>query len=108
MHVDVNVVTEIIKQIESKFGKMTVTRGKVHDFLGMNLTFKEDGTVEVRMQEYTEEYLIEFGPDMNESAATPVKKDLFEIDEDSAVLNKKEGERFHSMVARLLFLSKRG
>ena len=32
LHVDSNVVTEIIDMIEDRFGKMTVTRGDRHTF----------------------------------------------------------------------------
>jgi len=45
-HVDDTVVTDIIKKIEAKFDKMTVTRGKHHVFLGMDITFNDDnGTI---------------------------------------------------------------
>ena len=35
-HVNPRVVTTIIEKIEEQFGKMTVTRGREHVFLGMN------------------------------------------------------------------------
>jgi hypothetical protein len=37
-HVDPNVVTKEIQEIENKFGKMTVAQGTSHTFLGMNIT----------------------------------------------------------------------
>jgi hypothetical protein len=48
-HVHPSVVTEIIKKIEDKFGKMTVTRGKAHVFLGMHITYNDDGTASIGM-----------------------------------------------------------
>lgn len=33
-HVDPNVVTDVILKIEERFGKMSVTRGREHEFLG--------------------------------------------------------------------------
>ena len=49
-HVYDTVVTDIIEKIEVKFGKMTVTRGKHHVFLGMDITFNDnDGTVTILM-----------------------------------------------------------
>jgi hypothetical protein len=52
-HVDDMVVTNSIEKIEAKFGKMTVTRGKCHVFLGMDITFNDDdGTVTILMKEY--------------------------------------------------------
>ena len=41
-HKDPNVVTKILDMIEEKFGKLTVTRGKTHDYLGMNIVLKEN------------------------------------------------------------------
>ena len=41
-HVDAQVVTQIIELIEQHFGKMTVTRGKKHVFLGMEICFNDD------------------------------------------------------------------
>jgi hypothetical protein len=50
LHVDDTVVTDIIEKIEVKFGIMTVTRGKHHVFLGMDITFNDnDGTVTILM-----------------------------------------------------------
>jgi hypothetical protein len=37
-HTDEKVVSQVVERIERKFGKMTVTRGKKHVFLGMNMT----------------------------------------------------------------------
>jgi len=44
-HVDKDVVTQVIQDLEKKYGKMSVTRGCKHKFLGMNLHFKNDRTV---------------------------------------------------------------
>ena len=42
----------IIKKIESHFGKMTVTRGSDHVFLGMNIHYNKDaGTATIKMTE---------------------------------------------------------
>ena len=39
-YVDYQMVSDIIRKIEDDFGKMTVTRGKVHKFVGMDIRFK--------------------------------------------------------------------
>ena len=36
-HVDDKVVTEVIDLMKGHFGDLTVTRGKTHHFLGMNM-----------------------------------------------------------------------
>ena len=107
-HIDSNVVTKIIKAIEEKFGDMTVTRGKSHVFLGMNIDFHDDGTATIKMKEYIKEAISDFGQEITRSATTPAKRDLFEINEDSGDLTEKDREIFHSVVAKLLYVSIRG
>jgi hypothetical protein len=48
-HTNPDVVTMIIKQIESVFDKMTVTRGRDHNFLGMQVHFTEDNKAVINM-----------------------------------------------------------
>jgi len=107
-HVDDTVVTGIIEKIEAKFGKMTVTRGKHHVFLGMDITFNDnDGTVTILMKEYLKEAIADSGMDASKVVPTPAKKDLFTVDDGSEQLDKRQGEIFHSIVAKLLYVSKR-
>jgi hypothetical protein len=106
-HVDPAVVTTIIDTIESRFGKMTVTRGKQHVFLGMHITFHHNGTVSVKMKDYIKEAIAAFGDDITRSAATPAKKNLFDIDETAELRAHQDSETFHSVVAKLLYVSKR-
>ena len=51
-HANQDVVTQIVQDIEKKFGKMSVMRGHKHKFLGMDINFKHDGTVTVQMKDY--------------------------------------------------------
>jgi hypothetical protein len=106
-HVDDKVVTDVIDKIETRFGKMTVTRGKEHVFLGMHIKFHDDGTVSIKMKDYIKEAIADFGEDITRSAATPATRKLFEIDETSEVLSVGDSEIFHSVTAKLLYVSKR-
>jgi len=108
LRVDDTVVTDIIEKIEAKFGKMTVTRGKHHVFLDMDITFNDnDGTVTILMKEYLKEAIANSSMDASKVAPTPTKKDLFTVDDGSEQLDKRQGEIFHSIVAKLLYVSKR-
>ena len=94
-------MTDIIEKIEAKFGKMTVTRGKHHVFLGMEITFNDDdGNVTILMKEYLKEAIANSGMDASKVAPTPAKKDLFTVDDGSEQLDKRQ-------VAKLLYVSKR-
>jgi hypothetical protein len=107
-HVDHNVVTEIIAKIEIRFGKVTVTRGKEHIFLGMKITLRADKTVKINMEDYVKEAIVDSLEDVSVGATTPAHKNLFDINPESTPLDKVKAERFHSIVAKLLYISKRG
>jgi hypothetical protein len=54
-HVDPNVVTGLIDQLEEKIGKeskMTVNRGLSHDYLGMTIDYSTRGKVKFYMFDY--------------------------------------------------------
>jgi hypothetical protein len=97
-HVDDTVVTNTIKKTEVKFGKMTVTRGKHHVFLGMDITFNDDdGTVTILMKEYLKGAIADSGMDASKVAPAPAKKELFAVDDGSEQLDKRQGEIFTAL-----------
>jgi hypothetical protein len=106
-HADPNIVTDVIAQIEERFGKMTITRGRKHVFLGMHITYNADGTADIIMRDYLEEAIAESGLEIMRTAATPAKRDLFDIDAQATPLTTKESETFHSVVAKLLYVATR-
>jgi hypothetical protein len=57
---------------------------------------------------YVKESIAELGEYVNKTAATPSKRDLYKICEKSKVLERSKGEIFHSIVAKLLYVSHRG
>jgi len=55
LHSDPAVVTDVIKMFQSEFGKealLTITCGKVHEYLGMKINFSAPGKVQFTMEEY--------------------------------------------------------
>ena len=66
-HVDPMVVGSIINLLNERYGKeapLTVTRGKIHDYLGRTLNFLKKGSVKINMVEYVESILDEAPPEM--------------------------------------------
>ena len=110
-HRDEEVVTDLLEKLEGRFGKETpiaITRGRIHDYLGMTIDYSIKSKVKFYMFDYIEQILGEVDSDlMKGSGVTPAGKHLFQTHEDGAKLNKKEADAFHRNVARLLFLSKR-
>ena len=106
-HVDPNVVTNVIQKIEGKFGKMSNTRGKEHEFIGMNLKFTDDRKVKVSMKKHVLKAINSFHDDITRDASTPATSYLFGVRESSPQLSEEKADNFHSVVAMLLFISRR-
>ena len=110
-HVDTDVVTGVINQLDTVFGKdtpITVQRGKVHEHLGMTLDCQVKGKVKMLMKECIKEMLEGLPEDMRGEAATPAASHLFEVnDNNPQPLNEERAMFFHHYVAKALFLCKR-
>ena len=72
-HVNQGVVDEIVQKINDKFGGLSVTKGKHHTYLGMGITYNEDQTVSISMDEYVEEVIDTFSKESEiiSKAVTP-------------------------------------
>jgi hypothetical protein len=109
-HVDPNVQTTIVGLIDEEFGKespITVTRGKVHDYLGMTLDCTDKGKVKIKMTDSVGKMLKDLPEKFDGEAATPAGDDLFKIDEDSPKVDEKRAQLFHTHTAKTLFTCKR-
>jgi hypothetical protein len=66
--------------------KMTITCGRTHTFLGMDIVFNRDGTFSTTMKSYINKAIQEFGKDVSSPASTPGGKNLFGVDPESRAL----------------------
>ena len=110
-HVDPKVVDKVLEDINEKYGKeapITVTRGKVHEYLGMTIDYREDGVVKVTMIDYINKMLEDLPADMNGGAPSPAANHSISSEYDqSQETGQGDGDMFHQNVAKLLFLCKR-
>jgi hypothetical protein len=74
----------------------------------MTLDYSDPGVVKIDMTDYADKVLEEAPRYMDGTATTPADKNLFEVRDDIAALDTDDAAFFHAMVARLLFLCKRG
>ena len=103
-HVDPKVVDWLIAEIEKKHDKMTVCRGNKHVFLGMDIEFLPLRRLKILMKGYIKEAIDDFGEDVSRPASSPAAKGLFIIDSKSPRLCQEKADRFHSIVAKLLYV----
>ena len=107
-HKDPTVVESIIQKIEQEFPGLSVTRGNKHTFLGMELTFRDDGKLGVNLTSYINETLSAFPEDLGRVVASPAAKWLFETVPNARKLSPERADTFHSTVAKLLWVAQRG
>ena len=104
-HIDSSVVSDVIQRIEERFGKMTVTRGDEHEFLGMRIVLnKAQKTAQITMTSYLQEAIAESGMDISRRTATPGTHTLFEIRDDALPLMRTQAETFRCIVCKLLYV----
>ena len=85
-----------------------MTRGEVHDYLGLTIDYSVKGKVKFYMFDYIEQILNEVDPSLMKGASvTPAGPTLFKVNDDAVNLSIDVADQFHRSVAQLLFLSKR-
>jgi hypothetical protein len=99
-------ITWLRQKYESIFedgsGKMTVSRGKIHKYLGMTLDYTVRGHVRISIFDFVVEILSAFDtadPKGGGTKTSAAPQDLFKVDEDCTA--------FHNLVAKPLFATKR-
>jgi hypothetical protein len=105
-HVDSNEVTIMIKWLKSIYGQdIRVSRGKKHDYLGMDLDFSVPGEFSVTMVEYLKGVIQDFPEEITGRATSPAADHLFTIrsEKDSKPLEEKRAIAFRHYVTQLLF-----
>jgi len=111
-HVESSVVSDVISQLETVFGReapLTITRGKYHEYLGMHMDFSEKGKVTVKMEKFITDLISQVPADMSGLANTPAASHLMQVNLDNPVLlDETTADLFHTLVAKLLYLSKHG
>lgn len=88
--------------------KLSVLRGKVHDYLGMDLDFSEDHKIKIFMVKCNKKILKDSPEVIKGKSATPAADHLFKIREDGGKkLPEEKVQAFHTSVAQVLFLCQR-
>ena len=98
-------IIETLKEEYSNEAPLTISCGKVHSYLGMQLDFCKPGKLIVDMSDYIQTILVELPAEMQGKAKMPAAKHLFNVDPKSAPINKDCAEGFHRITRQLMYLS---
>jgi hypothetical protein len=110
LHAKQAVLEDLIDMLNERYGKLeplTVTRGDIHDYLGMTLDYSTPGQVSIRMNDYISNLFEEAPANMAGTATTPATDHLFSMNESPKHLDDMTSELFHHLTAKLLFQCKR-
>ena len=105
-HVSSKEVKAITDALDAKYGKGTISDGKVIQFLGMKIEKEGNGVIAISMPKHIEELLEDWN--IQSTSEYPAGYNLFEVKDDSPLLSEEMASKFHSGVASALYISKRG
>ena len=99
-------VDDFISYIESKFDKVTVHRGSVQSYLGMNFIFGGSipKSVQINMSGYIADLMSDYK--IQKTVTTPANNNLFK-ETKSTPLSSEKSKELHTIVAKLLYLATR-
>jgi hypothetical protein len=116
IHVDDMMITtsddknldKIITEIENLYPGLTKNRGKVLNYIGMTFNFEVRGKVKITMEGFIKD-LLDTCQEIVGVSAIPGDPKLFTVGKEThnSLLPNHLREFFHSIVAKLLYLSKR-
>jgi hypothetical protein len=97
-----------LQQNYGAHGEVTIHRGKIHGYLGMEIDYSKKGKVKIGMIEYVENMLNDFSEKIKstDNAVTPASDGLFNEGQGKK-LNQERTDAYHPMVAKALFSCKR-
>ena len=86
--------------------KLSMHMGNKHNYLGVDLEFNDDGTLDVLMVNYLKRVIAEFPEMITGKAATPAVNHLFTVRDkkEAKALKEERALVFHHTVAQLLFM----
>jgi hypothetical protein len=110
-HLNPNIVTLYINKLNKEYGSLanlTVTRGKVHEYLGMTIDFRVKSEVRFSQYDFLKKLLNSLPDSMSTGKKnTAAPEYLFKTTDSSCPLNNTRKELFHTITAKTLWLSQR-
>ena len=94
---------------EDRSGKMKVSQGKMHKFLGMTLNSTTTDEVVIVMLDHIKDLLSAFQkaePKMKGTESSAAPSDFFKVNEDCKKLDSEKAVAFHNLTAKMLHAMK--
>ena len=94
---------ELQQHLQDTYGELNVQNGVQHEYLGMQFNYKTNSMVEIRMDGYINQLLLEYG--ITTTSKYPCALNLFEVSEISPLLSDKDQEKYRGMAMKVLYLA---
>ena len=104
---DEKVVRSTMDTINTRCPGLICNVFKEHIYLGMQINFNEDTSVTIDMKDYVKETTAVSEMSICRNAASPAKRDLFDIYDKSNLLEQHTHDNFQHCIAKLLYVSQR-
>ena len=108
-HCEESVVNDITRKLNAEFGQcdnMSVSEGRVHDYLSMKLDYTVPTTLKVSMINYIDTILDDCPDGMDGTAVTPAASHLFKVNNiNPEYLSVKDAEAFYHSTMQLAYLA---
>ena len=103
-HVMANVVSDHMKLLDEVCGKndpLTVTRGKIHECLGMTIDFRTKGRVAFSQHDAIKKFWMSLPEELKGPCRSVLAPDnLFKVDAKSTMVNDNLQEQRHAVTAK--------
>ena len=103
-------ISDIITNLNKEYVKeepLTVTKGLVHEYLGMPINYIKQLKAQISTLKYICKILDEAPKIFNSTYVTPEENHLFEVNKKGNKLDENEREISHHFVEKVLFLTNR-
>ena len=79
-HMDPQVVTDILEEMEKLYPGLVISRGKKHTLLGMKIEFLKGGSLSIDTSEHVKEAIEDFKEDVTKTVNSAAAHGLFSVD----------------------------
>ena len=106
-HPSETIVYQVIADLEERYGKMAVEHGPEQTFVGMDITFLQNDEVRFCIEGHVIDAIDDFPEEISSSRTSSTSDGVFTVSSTSQVLDADSGKLFHSIFAKILFISRR-
>lgn len=110
-HAQAEVVTEFIERLKQAYGQredLTVTRGRVHEYLGMTIDFNTKFECAFSQYDFLKKLFNSLPKSLKcDYRNSPAPEFLFKVNDEATKLDPERKEQYHNLVAKVLWASQR-